>query len=288
MHDFRIRNDGDAVLLVNDVIAGCACTTADFDREIAPGASSTIHAVLDTASLVGPIAKQIAIYSNDPAAPKTLLTLRVTVMPHLVLRPESVRLEGVVGDPPTTAGTTLWAIDRADLEVVRVESSEPRLKLAFRPAVGAELAPDGRGRQWRIEATFDPATPVGTLAALVHVHTNHPTDGVLSLSVFGAQRQPLVVTPPTAALGDVRPGPTYRRTLRLQNLGHARVEVEDVTSNVPALRAEVSKLPDGRSYEIALRLDAAMPKGAFAGTLVIRTTSREQPRLEIAVSGKAI
>src|SRR5258706_16471352 len=58
MHDFAIRNDGDAVLLVNDVIAGCACTTADFDREIAPGASSTIHAVLDTVSLVGPIAKQ--------------------------------------------------------------------------------------------------------------------------------------------------------------------------------------------------------------------------------------
>jgi len=287
-HEFEIGNDGDAVLLVSDVIGGCACTTADFDREIAPGASGRIHAVFDTTSMVGSIAKQIALYSNDPDAPKSLLTMRVTVKPLVTLRPESLRLEGVRHDPPVTAGTTLWATDGADLQILKVESSEPALKVSFRQAAGAELAADGRGRQWRVEATLDPAAPVGPVAALIHVFTNHPTAGALSLSVFGAQRQPLVVTPSSAALGDVRPGPGYRHTLRLQNLGAMPVEVEDIASTVPALRAEATKRADGRSYDITLLLDAAMAKGDFAGMLVIRTTSPEQPRLEVAVSGKAL
>ena len=287
-HDFEVRNTGDADLVVSDVIAGCACTTTEFDRQIKPGASSRIHAVLDTTSLVGALAKQIVLYTNDPDVPKSLLTLRVTVKSHLVMRPATLRLEAVRNDPPATVGTTLWSLDRPDLTVASVDSSDPTLTWSFRPAQGAELAADGRGRQWRIEATLDPAAPLGSIAVVAHVHTNDPTDGVLTLPVYGAQRLPLVLTPPSAALGEVHPGPTYRRVFRLRNLGAAPIEIERVTSDLPALSAEVSKLPDGKSFEVALRLDGALPKGDFSGTLVIHTTSREQPRLDVAVSGKAL
>ena len=287
-HDFEIRNIGTAALVVSDVIAGCACTTTEFDREIKPGASSRIHAVLDTTSLVGALAKQIVLYTNDPDVPKSLLTLRVVVKSHLVMRPASLRLDAVRHDPPVTVGATLWSVDRPDLAVVSVDSSEPAIAWSFRPARGAELAADGQGKQWRVEATLDPAAPLGSIAVVAHVHTNDRADGVLTLPVIGAQRLPLVLTPPNAALGEVRAGPSYRRVFRLQNLGAAPIDVERVTSDLPALSAEVSKLPDGKSFEVAIRLDGALPKGDFAGTLVIHTTSREQPQLDVAVSGKAL
>src|SRR5204862_1905027 len=127
--------------------------------------------------------------------------------------------------------------------------------LSFRPAVGAEIAADGQGRQWRIEAKLDPAAPLGSVAVVAHVHTNAPSDGVITLPVFGVQRLPLALTPASAALGEVHAGPSYRRVFRLQNLGVAPVEVERVTSDVPALSAEVTRLADGKSFEIALRLD---------------------------------
>ncbi len=286
-HDFEIRNEGDATLLVSDVVAGCACTTFTLDKEIAPGATGGVRAVLDTSGMTGPMAKQISIYTNDPQAAKSVLTLRVTVTGHLELRPEGLHLEGVRHDAPAVVGATLWAVDQPDLQVLRVESTDASIKVSFRPAMGSELAADGQGRQWRIEAALDPAAPLGPVAALARIYTNHRTDGPLAFSIWGRQREPLALIPPEAALGDVQPGPDYRRALRLENLSASPVEIVAVTSDIPALSVEVSKLPDGKSFTIALRLDAAMPKGEFAGKLVIQTTSRLMPRLEAPVTGRA-
>src|SRR5882757_6798837 len=55
IHDFVIKNDGDADLTITNVQPACGCTVAEFDKLIKPGATGKVHAVVDTAAFGGPI-----------------------------------------------------------------------------------------------------------------------------------------------------------------------------------------------------------------------------------------
>jgi hypothetical protein len=78
-HDFLVRNDGNAELLITEVRPSCGCTVASFDKSIAPGKLGKVHVVIDTTAFSGPIAKAVIVLTNDPALPQFQLTLRAKV-----------------------------------------------------------------------------------------------------------------------------------------------------------------------------------------------------------------
>lgn len=85
--DVLIRNDGDAVLQVQDLSTSCGCTTASLDTmHIDPGASASLHIAFDSGAhgpdLTGPIVRQVYIVSNDPAQPELTVDLAVNVTPR--------------------------------------------------------------------------------------------------------------------------------------------------------------------------------------------------------------
>ncbi|MEI9958953.1 MAG: DUF1573 domain-containing protein [Ferruginibacter sp.] len=57
-YDFVIRNEGDAPLKIADVKTGCACTVADFDKEIAPGKIGRVHTKTTVSGFEGPYFKK--------------------------------------------------------------------------------------------------------------------------------------------------------------------------------------------------------------------------------------
>ncbi|MDX1615655.1 MAG: DUF1573 domain-containing protein, partial [Candidatus Promineifilaceae bacterium] len=69
VRDVEIRNDGDAVLLVEGVSTSCGCTSATVEPlELAPGEGGTLHIELDSGAhgpeLTGPLVRQVFIQSN--------------------------------------------------------------------------------------------------------------------------------------------------------------------------------------------------------------------------------
>ena len=74
---FEVKNDGDAVLEIQQVNPSCGCTTSSFDKTIAPGKSGAINLAIEhTESYAGEIAKTATVVTNDPKNNNFTLTLR--------------------------------------------------------------------------------------------------------------------------------------------------------------------------------------------------------------------
>ena len=64
-HTFKIKNSGDAPLVLTRVIASCGCTTPEWTKEpIAPGKTGDIKITYNPKDRPGPFVKTISVYSN--------------------------------------------------------------------------------------------------------------------------------------------------------------------------------------------------------------------------------
>jgi len=78
---FALRNEGTGTLAIREARPACGCTVATFDREIAPGGEGEVHATVDTSRFTGAITKTVAVVTNDPSHPETMLTIKAVVLP---------------------------------------------------------------------------------------------------------------------------------------------------------------------------------------------------------------
>ncbi|HEX4959900.1 MAG TPA: DUF1573 domain-containing protein, partial [Thermoanaerobaculia bacterium] len=166
--DFVIKNEGDAVLQITNVQPACGCTVAEYDKSIAPGQTGKVHAVVDTSTFNGPIAKGVTVFTNDPAAPQIELTLRAKVDPYINVKPGYARYITVQGEPlEGNIVQTLWATDGSDMEITKADSPYPFLTVTYHEAKPEERNPDVKGKQWKVEMHLSNDARVGALADYV-------------------------------------------------------------------------------------------------------------------------
>jgi hypothetical protein len=77
-HEFILRNEGRAPLLIEDVRTGCSCSAAAYDRVIAPGARGRVRLTLEIyREWAGrDILRAVWLTTNDPEAAQASLTVR--------------------------------------------------------------------------------------------------------------------------------------------------------------------------------------------------------------------
>jgi LEA14-like dessication related protein len=81
VHIFKVKNDGNAPLIITKVAASCGCTTPEWTKEpIAPGKTGEIKVSFDTRNRPGLFTKTIAVYSNGKVGNYTL-TIKGKVKP---------------------------------------------------------------------------------------------------------------------------------------------------------------------------------------------------------------
>lgn len=288
IHDFAIRNDGDAPLEITNVRPACGCTVAEYDKVIAPGKVGKVHAELDTSTFNGPIAKGVSVFTNDPATPELELTVRAKVEPYIAVKPGYARYITVQGEPHEgTLAQTLWVPDGTPMEIVKVDSPWPFLDVKFREAKPEERVsdPNAKGKQWRVEMTLTNYAKVGPLADHVTVHTNHPKQKVVQIPVSGFVRPVVAVTPQVADFGKVELKEPLRRSLNVRNFATEPIKVMGVEQTVKGVEAQVEPLEEGREYQVRVTLSPEMAKGPFNGKLMIKTDSPKVPTIEIDLKG---
>ena len=286
VHDFLIRNDGDAVLEILNIQPACGCTVAEFDKTIAPGKTGKVHAVVDTSTFGGPIAKGMSVFTNDPATPQLELTVRAKVEPYIAIKPGYARYVTVQGEAVEGDITqTLWATDDSAMEVVGVDSPWPYLKVSFREAKAEERLPDIAGKQWRVEMKLGNDAKVGPLAEYVTVRTNHPKQKVVQIPVTGFVRPVVMVTPQVADFGTLEIKDATQKVLNVRNFATEPIKVTGVEENIPGIDVKLQPLNEGREYQVQLTLNPSLPKGNFDGKITIRTDSAKVPVLEVPLKG---
>lgn len=77
--NFTVKNTGDKPLIISKVVASCGCTTPEWTQDpIMPGKTAVIKVGYNT-TLTGPFAKNIEVYSNDPANSRSVITIKGNV-----------------------------------------------------------------------------------------------------------------------------------------------------------------------------------------------------------------
>lgn len=290
VHDFLIRNAGEAPLQITDVRPACGCTVADFDRTIAPGETGKVHATLDSSTFDGPISKTITVLTNDPVNPKLTLAVKAEVQPYLFIQPGYARFVQAQQSEPGSVRQILFTTTFDDLRILDVQSPYPFLDVTYREATEAdEPREQATGRQWVVDLTLDYAkAPVGTLAEYVTIRTNHPNQAVLKLPVSGFVRPMIAVTPTAADFGDIKLDEEQKASMLIRSFATEEVQVTSAETDVPGVELSVTPVEQGRRYNLNVTLSPEMPKGPFEGTIKIKTDSKKAPTIEVPLRGTAI
>lgn len=289
VNDFLIRNDGDAVLEITNVQPACGCTVAEFDKTIAPGQTGKVHAVVDTTTFNGPIAKGVSVFTNDPDTPQIELTIRAKVEPYISVKPGYARYITVQGEPlEGSIAQTLWAPDGTSIDVTGVDSPWPFLHVTYREAKPEERVGESKGKQWRVEMMLSNDAKVGPLADYVTVHTTHPKQKIVQIPVSGFVRPVIAVTPPVADFGDIQLKEPLKKALNIRNFATEPIKVTGIEQTVKGIDAKLEPLEEGREYQLRLVLNPALAKGPFNGKITIHTDSPKIPLLEIELKGTVL
>lgn len=179
-HVFAFRNGGDRDLRVTRVRPSCDCTAAvSSDETIAPKGTAEIATSFDTAGLSGKVSRTISVFSNDPAAPATLLHLTADVDFDVAAEPRELYVGRVrPGDAVRMQGRIVLD-DNA--QVIRIESSGPVVSAELvEPAAGS---PPRNERRFRVRIAENAAA--GEFTSQVTVHTTSRSTPRLAIPVVG-------------------------------------------------------------------------------------------------------
>ena len=79
--ELRLRNFGDAELVIRKVSTTCGCTVAGaYRKRVAPGASTTLRISFTTPAAAGRTEQTVSIETNDPERPKVDVKVAATVV----------------------------------------------------------------------------------------------------------------------------------------------------------------------------------------------------------------
>ncbi len=94
-HIFKITNEGNAPLQINDVYSSCGCTTPKLTKsDLQPGESTDLNVIADTSMKQDQVTKEVSVSSNDPHRPIVNIDLVMNVRNmHIGMKPnEEVKI----------------------------------------------------------------------------------------------------------------------------------------------------------------------------------------------------
>ena len=277
-HTFELRNRGPRPLQIA-VKPSCGCTTTDWDREIAPGATGKVTAQLDTTHLRGHVEKTVSVTTNDPSQPAVTLTIVTESYRTLAVEPDDAPY--MRGPARTLQPMTLTVRkpDDAPFAITRVEDDA---------TVRAEIAPldadvAGGHRRYRLTLTPSHDLAVGT----------HRATLTLVTSVPGAER--FEVRPTVVVEGPLVVMPRQLRLVPPQRSGSVRVTASDgvpfhllrATSTDPDFAVEMAPVADEPAWNVTVRYVGKPERHGPMYTMIELTTDAPtQPAVHVAIAGK--
>lgn len=289
-YDFTIHNTGSADLEILSVQPACGCTVAEFDRVIKPGQTGKVHAVVETAAFSGPIAKTIAVQTNDPATPMAQLTMRANVKPFVQAFPNGFLRYMLQLGQAEKQSTILFTEDEEPFKIISIESPADYIKVDYEKVPEPERANVGLAgqHQYRINVTVGgPESTVGPIAEKVKITTNSKHQPEFLLSVTGLIRPSYLVNPKVLNFGEVSTGePAATRTVTVGSTNRASnaFQVTRVESSNPAVLAEAKPAGNG-AFEVTVRLAQPGKAGAFDSNIKIYTNDQYSPVYTLPVRG---
>ena len=261
VHDFVIRNSGDAPLEIHRVISSCgACLRVSIGQtNLPPGGSTVLRGRLDLRLLSDAISRAILVECNDPQNPSCVLELAGVVMPVYQVEPPEISLDL---SQDQTAGTVeimpLFKL-RANLSQASCNQTNLEVSIASNTPAGFLLAVRAKDN-----------LPVGVTVAQVTVRSADTNDLPCYVSVFIHNPPDLDLMPARLSF-EAQAGP-QTRILWLKQHGPAPLTLLDAIAPSDKFHCEIDPDPSGFNYRIYVTA-WEQDNGAAAGGLKLRLQS---------------
>ncbi|MEI7812997.1 MAG: DUF1573 domain-containing protein [Ignavibacteria bacterium] len=177
-HDFVITNNGDALLIINEVKAPCDCTDAKTGTDtLIPGASTNINIKFNTIGREGHQQKYVYVYSNDKENPELRLSFTAEVIPDkpgadTSLAPKLVLNSNQHDFGQLKAGEIVeWVADFTNAGKSPLEIKEVKTSCGCTAVVVSEkeIQPGEKGN---LKIKFDSTNKIGRLSRTVTILSN--------------------------------------------------------------------------------------------------------------------
>lgn len=275
-HRFKIRNVGDAPLVLRKISASCSCTVPKVERtHLPPDATSTIEAELTVRA--GRRSSRIYIDSNDPDQPRAIIQITSEGIKTVRVEPSGFDFGEMRLGQTASSTVRLTAGDGEPFTILTTKL--PELKGIEVTIVARPLEPDadGRSARWNLALT---ATPRDHLQSkfffTLGVLTDHPAIREHKVEGYCALRHPLQwIDEPRHFLGVARPGKSVQTELILASDNNAIFKIlETRPLHDDAFKIiKIEPLDEGRRHRLTLRAEvpSGAPQGFRATRLRIRT-----------------
>jgi hypothetical protein len=275
-HVFRLINRGAAPLRIEQVKSSCGCTVAVVSAsDVAAGGEGRVAVTLDTDRMAGRTTKVVTVYSNDPQATATPLTLTGEVVADLVVTPTALYLGRVRrGAPGRHEVTIVPGRPGVIYSVTQVEHTNPALRTRL------EGRSDGPGQRLIVELA--PTAPLGRLSEQILLRTTSPREPRITLTVFGSVEGDVAVLPPQVTFGVARGNPPEREVF-IRNRGARPLRVTRVAVPDRVVSYDLDTVHDGIEYRLTLRLRDGIPPGKVEATIDIFTDHPDEGHLVVPV-----
>ena len=206
-HEYTIRNDGRADLVIHNVKTSCGCTVATPSSSLlAPGERTTVKVTLNLHGRRGAQSKAISVECNDPAQPNYVLYLNGTAVSELYLDPTYVTFSSLSVSSNVSREIRFFA-RKPETHVTNVMCDSPYFR--------TELIPQLPGAPPTIKVSTVPPLPSGQTRSTLHVYTDHPLRQEVQATLLAIVPPEVRVLPDEINVRGQRGGPAPHTALLL-------------------------------------------------------------------------
>jgi hypothetical protein len=276
VHTFKFTNKGNKTLVIADMHATCGCTLPNLEKkEYEPGESGEIKVTYNPRNKHGVQNQTITITTNDPANPRSMLTIQADVQPMVSVEP-TIAQSGVVRKAEERKITVTVTLRDPEAQVTDVTSSEPE-KVPIKIVKSEKIELDGKpANRVTIEALITNTHPVGDIRASGTIRTTDKNKPVVSFQVVGNVQGDIYMQPARVSFGSVRPGDPIKATTKLTHRDGKPFKITSISADTPSgqplnVTFAANDPANPTEYVVEVTGTAMQRTGVVRGDLMITT-----------------
>ena len=181
-HEYVFENVGKSPLKIENVNTNCGCTAGKPPTgEIAPGEKSAISVTFASGRMRDRVTKHIYVTTNDPANPRTTLTITGTVKVEVDVVPTGIYFGILRAGQTVERSVVIKPVEARPFKILEVKSSDPAIHVS-QPVAAGKPEPEG---SYRITMTIGPLAEAKRISGNVTLRTDLAHQKEIVVTVYG-------------------------------------------------------------------------------------------------------
>jgi hypothetical protein len=281
---FTVTNTGDQPLVLRPQPC-CGIKVNGAETAIPPGTSRQLSLIAPHPLGEGLFRKTVQVLTNDPATPELQLEVVAMGKSPIQLFPGDELTFALNAEfvPPQTV--VLRCHDEPEFKITAIHSSAPYVHCKEVPPVLQDGEDPSRHRAVEISLAAD--APTAPFEAVLVLDTTCKRRPQVKLHVYGLSATAVTAQPPRIDFDPIGKDQACGARVVVLTRTSGPFKILEATASDPRAKVVVNADSSGMFAELLVTFRPGSQRGPFQGTITVRTTDPERPRLVIPFAGEA-